>query len=185
MGWGNPPHEGYEARVLRDGRLISEWSAETNRESTGHVLVCCSCGWRGGRYRDSGLNAKGKRWWPDLDADAEMWAAFDEWRQEHLAPLVDPDPDSVLVLGEDAGDLRHFLADRPVHAGTYLELRLPDDRWVVVRYEWNWDTNVRPRAHLALGGRGEALGYVPVVEFSLPENAEVRWPAEPLGRRLL
>jgi hypothetical protein len=71
-----------------------------------------------------------------------------------------------------------------VHAGTALELRLPDDRWVVIRYEWNWDTAARPRAYLALGGRGERLGYAPNVEFPLPERAELRWPAEPMGRRL-
>src|SRR6266536_3548070 len=39
MGWGDPPHEGYEARVLRDGRLTSEWRRETNRESTGYLVV--------------------------------------------------------------------------------------------------------------------------------------------------
>jgi hypothetical protein len=185
MGWGDPPHEGYQARLLRDGRMVGEWSAETDRESTGHVVVVCTCGWQGGRYRDDGLNAEGQRWWPDLDAGAESDAAFTEWRQRHMAPLVDPDPSSVLVLGTDAGGLRHFLAGQSVHAGTALELRLPDERWVVIRYEWNWDPAVRPLAYLALGGRGEEMGYAPVVEFSLPERAELRWPAEPMGRRLL
>ena len=90
----------------------------------------------------------------------------------------------MFVLGQDAGGLRHFLGGRPVHAGTALELRLPDDEWVVVRYEWSWDVAVRPRAYLALGARGEELGYAPVVEFSLPQGAELRWPAEPRGRRL-
>jgi hypothetical protein len=185
MGWGDPPHEGHEARLLRDGRMVGEWSAETNRESTGLAVVLCSCGWRGDEvYRDAGLNADGERWWPDLDASAESDAAFKEWRFEHMAPLVDPDPDSVLLLGTDAGGLRHFLAGQPVHAGTALELRLPDDRWILVRYEWSWDTAVRPRAYLALGGRGEALGYAELVAFPLPERAELRWPAEPMGRRL-
>jgi hypothetical protein len=185
MGWGDPPHEGYEARLLRDGRMVSEWSAETNREATGTLAVLCSCGWRGdGLYRDYGLNADGKRWWPDLDSETQDNAMFDEWRQRHMAPLIDPDPNSILTLGSDAGGLRHFLAGRPVHAGTHLELRLPDDLWVVVRYEWNWEPAVRPRAYLALGGRGEELGYAPVVEFSLPEPAELRWPDEAMGRRL-
>jgi hypothetical protein len=44
---------------------------------------------------------------------------------------------------------------------------------------------VRPRAYLALGGRGEALGYAEQVAFALPERADLRWPAEPMGRRLL
>jgi hypothetical protein len=99
-------------------------------------------------------------------------------------PLVDPDPSSILVLGADAGGPRHFLAGQPVHAGTALELRLPGDRWIVVRYEWSWDVAARPRAYLALGGRGERLGYAEQVEFSIPERAELRWPAEPRGRRL-
>ena len=184
MSWGSPPHEGYEARLLRDGRLVGAWSVETNRESTGYVWLVCTCGWRGSRYRDSGRDAQGKRWWPDLDVEAESEAAFQEWRYRHMAPLVDPDPDSILVLGADAGGARHFLAGQPVHAGTALELRLPDDRWIVVRYEWSWDVAARPRAYLALGGRGERLGYAEQVDFALPERAELRWPAEPRGRSL-
>jgi hypothetical protein len=185
MGWGSAPHEGCEARMLRPGRMVSEWSAETNRESTGTLAVLCSCGWRGdGLYRDWGSKSEGERWWPNLDVEAQDQAMYDEWRREHMAPLVDPDPDSILVLGSDAGGLRHFLAGQPVHAGTYLELRLPDDRWVVIRYEWSWDPAARPRAHLALGGRGEVLGYAEHVEFAMPERAELRWPAEPMGLRL-
>jgi hypothetical protein len=184
MGWGDPPHEGYEARLLRDGRMVGTWSAETDRESTGLLAVLCSCGWRGdGLYRDYGLNADGERWWPDLDSEAQDQAMHDEWWNRHMAPMVEPDPNAVLVLGGDAGGPRHFLAGQPVHAGTALELRLPDDRWVLVRYEWNWDAAVRPRAHLALGGRGEALGYAPDVDFPLPERAELRWPAQPMRRR--
>jgi hypothetical protein len=183
MGWGSPPHEGYEARILRDGQLVSVWSPETNRESTGYLAVLCSCGWRGdGVYRDWGSRADGERWWPHLDS--EETAMHNEWWQRHMAPLVDPHPDSVLVLSSDAGGLCHFLAGQPVHAGTALELRLPEDRWVVVRYEWTWDLAERPRAHLALGGRGEALGYAELVAFALPERAELRWPAEPAARRL-
>jgi len=53
MRWGSSPHEGYEARPLRDGRMVGEWSAETDRESTGVLAVLCSCGWRGDRlYRE-------------------------------------------------------------------------------------------------------------------------------------
>lgn len=176
MGWGEPPHEGFTARLLRDGRLTSEWSQRTGQESSGFVVVCCTCGWHGGRYRDSGRDAAGRRWWPDLDGDAEEQAAHDEWWHRHLAPLVEPSPDRLLVLGRDAGGMRHFLAGRPVHAGTALELRLLDDAWVRVRYEWNWDAAMAPRAYIALGGRGEALGYTAgPASFPLPEAAELRW----------
>ncbi len=58
-----------------------------------------------------------------------------------------------------------------------LELRLLDDVWVRVRYEWSWEVAVPPRGYLALGGRGEALGYTAgPVSFPLPEAAELRWP---------
>lgn len=44
-----------------------------------------------------------------------------------------------LVLGNDAGGCRWFLDDRPVHAGSGLELRLPGndlgERWARVRFE--------------------------------------------------
>ncbi len=92
---------------------------------------------------------------------------------------MEPDPARILGLGRDAGGLRHFLDRRPVHAGTVLELRLLDDVWVRVRYEWNWDVDQLPRAYLALGGRGEELGYTPgSVSFPLPATAELRWPEE-------
>jgi hypothetical protein len=176
MGWGDEPHEGHTARLLRDGRLRAVWSAETNNESTGYVVVSCSCGWRGGRYKDDG-SGPGGRWWPDLDAEAEDQAAHDEWWHRHMAPMVEPDPDRLLVLSTDLGGMRHFLAGRPVHAGTVLEMRLLDDVWVRVRYEWSWSAAVPPRGYLALGGRGEDLGYTPgSVCFPLPETAELRWP---------
>ena len=177
MGWGDEPHEGYTARLLRDGQLVGVWSAETDRESTGYTVVCCSCGWRGGRYKDWGIGPDG-RWWSDRDkVDADDQAAHDEWWHRHMAPMVEPDPDRLLVLGTDLGGMRHFLAGRPVHAGTVLEMRLLDDVWVRVRYEWNWSAAVPPRGYLSLGGRGEDLGYAPgPVSFPLPESAELRWP---------
>ena len=156
---------------------MSEWSAETAKAATSYLVVCCSCGWRGGRYRDWARDADGRRWWPNLDVEAEDRAAHDEWWHRHMAPMVEPDPDRLIVLGRDAGGMRHFLAGRPVHAGTRLELRLLDDLWVPVRYEWNWDAAAPPRGYLGLGGRGEALGYAPApVSFPLPETAEMRWP---------
>ncbi len=177
MGWGNPPNEGYTARLLRDGRLVGEWSAETKRQSTGHMVVCCSCGWRGSRYKDTGRDAAGRPWWPSEESWADEERAHEEWWHRHMAPLVDLDPDRVLVLSRDSGGMRHFLAGRPVHAGTGLELRLVGDVWIRVRYEWDWDPGRRPDAYPALGGRGEQLGYLPgSVSFPLPEKAELQWP---------
>jgi len=166
MGWGSKPHEGYRARVLKDGSLASQWSAETNQLATGEIVVCCSCGWRGGRY-------------PDDRSDAVDDLTFIEWRDTHMAAMVDPEPGRVLILAEDAGGPRHYLAGHPVHAGTMLELRLAGDLWVPIRYEWTWDKR-RPRGYLALGGRGEAVGeeWAPgPVDFELPERAELRWPS--------
>src|SRR5258708_4773302 len=124
MGWGEAPHEGYTARLLRDGTLEAMWSAETARSATGHIVVCCSCGWRGGRYRDWGRDAEGRQWWPGLDTAVEDQAAHDDWWHRHMAPMVESDPERLLVLSSDSGGMRHFLAGCPVHAGTVLELRL-------------------------------------------------------------
>ena len=40
-----------------------------------------------------------------------------------------------LVLGEDGGGPRHFLDGRPVSCGSGLEMKVPGDKWVRVRYE--------------------------------------------------
>ena len=183
MGWGDPPHEGYTARRLTpdaatrnkypdddDSRWTAAWSNETR--GTEGWAARCSCGWRSGRFypnTDPALDAV-----PD-QVDQRMHA---EWRDTHMAPLVDPEPNRVLVLAEDAGGRRHFLAGKPVNAGSSLELRLADDLWVPVRYEWNWN-DARPRAYLALGGRGETIGpeWAPEpVSFAIPDRAELRWP---------
>ena len=100
-----------------------------------------------------------------------------------MAPLVDPDPDHVLLLADDEGGLRHFLACRPVHAGDVLDLRLSGDQWIPVHYEWSWQPTDVPRGYMALGGRGEDIGWDPgVVSFKLPERAELRRPQR-RGRR--
>jgi hypothetical protein len=49
-------------------------------------------------------------------------------------------PDSVvkrgrLILDEDGGGPRHFLDGRPVSCGSGLEMKVPGDKWVRVRYE--------------------------------------------------
>lgn len=183
MGWGDPPHEGYGARKLTpeaatrnawpdqgDVSWTSTWTGETR--GTEGWQARCSCGWRSGVFhpnpRTDGV---------DVAPEALEERMYTEWRDTHMAPMVDPDPDHVLVLAEDGGGRRHFLAGRPVHAGAGLELRLRDDVWVRIRYEWSWRADEAPRGYLALGGRGEALGWEPeAVEFKLPERAELRWP---------
>jgi len=169
MGWGDPPHEGYVAHRLRDGSLSVRWSAEIAAQETGRVVVCCSCGWRGSELDEAERYDDPATWTGDH--------AYQEWRQSHMGPLVDPDPDNVLTLGRDLGGARHFLAGRPVHAGTGLELRLRENVWVPVRYEWDWDSDHPPHLYLALGSRGEDLGFWPESpSFPMPEGAELRWP---------
>lgn len=75
-----------------------------------------------------------------------------------------------LVLGNDAGGRRWFLDDRPVHAGSGLELRLPGndlgERWARVRFEMTFPPAARdqvlrapddqvPVLYLYLGHRWE------------------------------
>lgn len=181
MGWGDHPHEGYAARRLTpaaaannaypdqgDARWTAVWSLATS--GTEGWQARCSCGWRSPNVHETDAVAEDLEW----GIEGEL---FDEWRNIHMAPLVDPDPDRVLVLAEDEGGPRHFLAEQPVHAGDVLELRLLGDRWIPVRYEWSWVATDPPRGYIALGGRAEDIGWDPgIVSFKLPERAELRWP---------
>ncbi len=47
------------------------------------------------------------------------------------------DQGSLLELRDEGGDVRHYLAGRPVHCGEALEL-LTDGGWLPVRYEGRW-----------------------------------------------
>lgn len=181
MGWGDAPHEGYAARRLTpeaaanndypdqgDVRWTACWSVETS--NTEGWQARCTCGWHSAVFHENHAGAEHLEERPEGEL-------FDEWRDIHMAPIVDPDADHVLLLAEDDGGRRHFLAGRPVHAGDLLELRLMDDRWIPVRYEWSWLAADPPRGYMALGGRGEHIGWDPgVVSFKLPERAELRWP---------
>jgi hypothetical protein len=40
-----------------------------------------------------------------------------------------------LELTRESSGLRHYLAGRPVHAGSFLRMKI-DGEWVAVRYEW-------------------------------------------------
>lgn len=74
-----------------------------------------------------------------------------------------------LVLGTDAGGLRHFVDGQPVHAGYVLEVELEDGTWVQMRYEWNFTRDAPPVFYLALAGPA-------VAKVTLPESARLRWP---------
>lgn len=93
-------------------------------------------------------------------------------------PLLGYEPHTQLIEASDAGGRRHFLDGRPVHAGTTLELLMPDGHWLSGRYEWNFVAGEAPTLDLALGGPAEAQrqGEVPVVSFPLPARAVLRWP---------
>lgn len=43
-----------------------------------------------------------------------------------------------LELRREAGGLRHYLDDEPLHAGELLELWLDDGSWALGRYEWTY-----------------------------------------------
>lgn len=157
MGWGYEPHEGYAARRLPDGSLTATWTAET-AEYEAHVAVC-GCGWQGGTH-------------PPTEEGYE--AAGDEWHERHWRPLVTPAPEQRLVLDSDGGGRRHFLDGRAVHCGTALELLLGGGTWVGIRYE---TAGGEPVAYVALGGPGEAFAATDTVQFSIPADAVLRWPA--------
>ena len=97
-----------------------------------------------------------------------------------------------LVLGSDAGGRRFFLEDRPVHAGSGLELRLPGndlgERWARVRFEMTFppvapDQVLRapddqvPVLYLQLGHRWEQRFYAVEAESvaALRPEGRGRW----------
>src|SRR5262245_5841417 len=93
--------------------------------------------------------------------------------------------------GNDRGGVRDFLDGLPIHCGTGLELLMEDGSWRPVRYE----VEHRPRDDgrmeivaqlyftVPVGGRptektddGDWRYYNPVVHFTPPHWATVRWP---------
>lgn len=74
-----------------------------------------------------------------------------------------------LVLGQDAGGRRHFLAGRPVRAGSGLCL-LTRHGWIEGRYEWSFGDRP-PRLY-------HTLPHGEQVEMELPPSARLAWPAD-------
>jgi hypothetical protein len=60
-----------------------------------------------------------------------------------------------LEIREEAGGLRHYLGDEPIHAGDILELLLPDGIWLEGRYEWDFRRGGQPLFFVALGSDWE------------------------------
>lgn len=74
-----------------------------------------------------------------------------------------------LIRGEDAGGARHFLAGRPVPAGTLL-LLLTRHGWMRGRYEWSF--NDRPPRFYHVLPHGDS------VVMELPAYARLAWPED-------
>lgn len=92
-----------------------------------------------------------------------------------VVPL--PDQKHNLVLGQDAGGHRFYLDDRPVHAGTALELLVGPDTWMLGRFETVWTTagGVLPIFCIVLPSRpGWFEGCA--ADIRLPPSACLRWP---------
>lgn len=103
--------------------------------------------------------------------------------------------DELRLVDEDSGP-RHYLAGRPVHAGTTLELALawgtvrcaatdPDPVWIRGRYEWSFQAGDRPKFHVLLGDgspdcpREDDESWVAGTAcFPLPAKAVLRWPSK-------
>jgi len=105
---------------------------------------------------------------------------WEDWNAEHYEPLLGYEPHTQLILGRSEGGQRHYLDGRPVHAGDTLELLLDDGCWLRVRYEWSWQPDVAPTAHIALGLPASARKQLsidpPTTSFALPPRAILRWP---------
>lgn len=190
MGWGTAEHEGFADERRPDG----SWSGGTTRSGDPDAVAyqaVCSCGWRSEREHpvpprpsDVPRDERGLSHGPAWDAwiaalEAANDACWDDWRAEHFDPLLGYEPHTQLIEASDAGGRRHFLDGRAVHAGTTLELLLPDGNWLRGRYEWSYTAGDPPTLHVALGGPAEAERQheLPVVSFPLPARAVLRWPA--------
>ena len=191
MGWGHEPHEGYADRRWPDGR----WSGPTLRgrdpDAVAYQAVC-SCGWRCEREHsvpprpvDLPKDERGIPYGREWDAwiaarEAADERCWEDWNAEHYEPLLGYEPHTQLILGRTEGGRRHFLDGRPVQACATLELLLDDGRWLAIRYEWSWQPNVPPTAHIALGvpAGARTLSIDPLTaSFDLPPRAILRWPA--------
>jgi hypothetical protein len=180
MGWGNEPHEGFDDARRADGT----WTGGTSRGPADAPVAkqaVCSCGWRSERVHEIGprseLPGPAREAWFEL-AELAGEQCHEDWLAEHYEPLLGYEPHTMLIEGESPGGRRHFLDGRPVHAGTGLDLLLPDGRWQRVRYKWGFASEQTPRVYMQLGGpaAAERLDAAPQVSFDLRPRAVLRWP---------
>lgn len=84
----------------------------------------------------------------------------------------------VLVSSRDGGGRRHFLLDKPVHAGAGLDLLMPSGKWLPVRYESRFEP-FRARFFMGIGpAMKDNEGKLHVVhdaELTVPADAIFRW----------
>lgn len=120
------------------------------RAADGTIVLRCECGWQSAPLPD-----------PDRDEEWSDRARDVAW-QEHFGPLVTPDPSHVLIRGQDHGGLRYFLGGRPVHAGSGVELLMPDGSWWPGRVEFTTDPEGLRRRITQLGLEEDERGLVAV-----------------------
>jgi hypothetical protein len=143
------------------------------------TVARCSCGWHLGCTPADLLTGY-------CDADERLpehqrlrLAAAAAWRTLHAGVLASTDPAHQLILLQDSGGDRHYLAGRPVPFGALLELQMADGSWWPVRYRWSWRRSDAPVAVVRLGppereqvgGTRSLLG-----EMHLPTQSALRWP---------
>ena len=87
-----------------------------------------------------------------------------------------------LVLGDDGGGPRHFLAGARVPAGTVLHMRIAwesapgrEALWVVGRYEWSFERDDPPMFHFSVATGSDQESGDEVVCRITP-LALLRWP---------
>jgi hypothetical protein len=189
MGWGHEPHEGWADEKLPDGSWLGPTRRGGDPDPVARQAVC-GCGWRSERERavpprpaELPRDERGLPYGPEYDAwiaslEAAEEACWEDWNAEHYQALLGYEPHTQLILGRTEGGARHFLDGRPVHAGATLERLLDDGHWLQVRYEWSWQPDTSPTAHVALGVPAGARELVdpPAVSFELPPRAILRWP---------
>ena len=83
-----------------------------------------------------------------------------------------------LKSGTDAAGPRHFLAERPVHPSTLLEV-LTFTGWIAVRYEGTSQDGDTPVFYLALPTTPDKnLDACCMAQLSIPQRALFRWPQD-------